>query len=100
MNLILLILIDGQRRHILFPEIWPLLIQKMLFLKMDLCIYILTTDTDKAGVDNQKPLILWARANYDSSITIKLSEEITKESAENIANLYFTRCNSYKCSVR
>ena len=46
----------------------------------------LTTETDKAGIDNQKPSILWARANYDSSISIRLSEEITRESAENTAN--------------
>ena len=46
----------------------------------------LTTDTEKAGIDNLKPTILWARANYDSSITIKLSEEITTESAENVSN--------------
>ena len=46
----------------------------------------LTNETDKAGVDNQKPFILWARANYDSTISIRLSEEITKESAENVGN--------------
>ena len=46
----------------------------------------LTRDNAIGGIDNNSPKILWARANYDSTITFKLNEEITKESGENIAN--------------
>lgn len=46
----------------------------------------LTNETDKAGIDNLHPSIIWAMANYDSSITIKYSEEVSSESALNISN--------------
>ncbi len=48
---------------------------------------LIITDADNLGdVDNVPPAIIWARANYDKSITIQFSEEIEKSSAENIAN--------------
>lgn len=46
----------------------------------------LTNEEEKSGLDNKPPKILWAMANYDSTITAKLSEEITNESAENLSN--------------
>ncbi|MCB9259962.1 MAG: family 16 glycosylhydrolase [Ignavibacteriales bacterium] len=50
-------------------------------------LHLYLTDEDfKTGIDNVAPQIMWAMANYDSSITLKLSEEITIESGENISN--------------
>ena len=53
----------------------------------------LTNQTDIGGIDKIPPKIIWSRANYDSSISIKFSEELDKESAENVANYILTGGN-------
>jgi hypothetical protein len=50
----------------------------------------LTNQTDIGGIDKIPPKIIWSRANYDSSISIKFSEELSNESAENIENYILT----------
>jgi len=46
----------------------------------------LTNNDDLGDVDNILPNIVWARANYDKSITIQFSEEIEKNAAEDLSN--------------
>jgi hypothetical protein len=51
--------------------------------KMILC---LTNNTDTGYVDIIKPEVKWARENFDNSITVKFSEEISKIPAETEGN--------------
>ncbi len=45
------------------------------------------TDPDNTGdVDNIPPSIIWARANYNKSVTIQFSEELDKTSSEDVSN--------------
>ncbi len=50
-------------------------------------MYLYLTDkNNKSGIDNVTPQIMWAMANYDSTVLIKFSEEVTFESGENTNN--------------
>lgn len=59
--------------------------ENIIFKDGNLHLY-LTLEQDIEGIDNTPPKIVWSRANYDSSISLKFSEEITNESALNISN--------------
>lgn len=61
-------------------------IQENAVLQDGYLILCLTDETNIGLSDNRKPNILWARENFDNTVTVMFSEEINKPIAETVSN--------------